>query len=175
MCLYAAQWRGKPTTPSRIGEMNSHPRVGRLRWRGIDAKMTLRVPEEPARRAWSSSPWRASRGLTIPPQESSSSPVGAVSGCSDIAPTGLRMSLDRHAVPWLARHGLDDHATPWLNTLRGPAPLSKAHDTGFAGILQVILRPIRWRRKRKGGLYIDILRAIRHSHGILIFQDQTEL
>ena len=109
---------------------------------GIGVKITLRVPEKPAKRALSSSPRRASRGITRPPQYSFS-PVGAPSGHADIAPTGLKIFRFRHTFPWLARHGLNDHATPWLNTLRGPAPLIQARDRGFAGILEVILTPMR--------------------------------
>ena len=109
---------------------------------GIDVKITVcGVPKPVSRRALSCSPRRASRGIMRPPQYSLS-PVGAPSGHADSAPTGLKMFRFRHTFPWLARHGLNDHATPWLNTLRSPAPLIKARDTGLAGILDIIFTPM---------------------------------
>ena len=108
---------------------------------GIGARITFCSVPKPAKRAWSFSPWRASRGITRPLQFALS-PVGAASGHADNAPTGLKIFRLPHVFPWLARHGLNDHATPWLTTLRHPTPLIKGRDTGSAGIPKVILAPM---------------------------------
>jgi hypothetical protein len=115
------------------------------RWgMGLGVKITVCGVPKPAKRAWSFSPWRASRGSTRPSRYSLS-PVGAPSGHADIALTGLKIFWFRPTLPRLARHGLNDHATSWRNTLCGPAFLIEACVTGFRVPRIVILTPMRMR------------------------------
>jgi len=69
-------------------------------------------------------------------------PGQACFGREFFRPDGAQNNIRLAARVPMAGHGLNDHATPWLNTLRGPAPLIKARDTGFARIFEVILTPM---------------------------------
>ena len=118
-------------------------RLDALRDGGIGVRIMVCGVPKPAKRVWSFSPWRASRGIMRPPQYFFS-PVGAPSGHADSAPTGLKILWFPQSFPRLARRGPNDHATPWLKTLRGPAPLIKAFVTGFRLPRAAILTPMRW-------------------------------